>query len=296
MTPRHTEETIRSSPNGSERQHSAAYAVRSDQNGREKNEDSFHIFSLTPLPGEEPLTLLAVADGMGGHEHGELVSIEALRKVSHALFEELVVEPTLNRLDNLPPFGRPASQAFAPERLTRALLGALEQANAHVRRMVEMNGWTKAGSTAVVVAVYGQQVVAANLGDSPLFHFQTRLGRLHQMTDDHTVAGVLLRAGMIGPEMARVHEGRSRLEFYLGVENMPKDEPSHIFQTEPGDLLLLCSDGISGSLTPDEIESTLREPGGDLEVKAERLIEAARATGDTDNQTLILWRQSAARL
>lgn len=280
------------SPNGDEPQSSsAAYAVRSEQNGRDKNEDSFHVYALAPLPHDAPLHVLAVADGMGGHEHGELVSLEALRKISHALFEDLIVEATLNRTDNLPPFRRPsAHQAFSPERLKSAVLGALEQASAHVRRMVEVNGWKKAGSTAVVAIVCGRRVVAANLGDSPLFHFDARERRLRQITDDHTVAGVLMRAGVIAPEMARVHEGRSRLEFYLGAESLPKDEPAHSFETAPGDLLLLCSDGVSGALSLEELERCLGETS-DLEAKAERLVELSRETGETDNQTLILWRQ-----
>lgn len=266
------------------------FAVRSDQNGREENEDSFHLFALAPATGEPPVTFLSVADGMGGHEHGAEVSSEALRKVSLALFEELVVIPSLNSLEAFPPFGRAAHNSFTPENLKRKLLSALAQANAHVRLMVERQGWTKAGSTAVVAAVNGRDVTAANLGDSPLFHYRAREGRLVQVTDDHTVAGVLMRAGVITPEMARVHEGRSRLEFYLGAETMPRDEPVHHFLAEPGDLLLLCSDGISGALTREQIESVLRETNGDLEEAAERLVTSAQAEGETDNQTLILWQ------
>lgn len=103
-------------------------------------------------------------------------------------------------------------------------MSALEQANAHVRRMVEANKWGKAGSTVVVAAIPGDAAVVANLGGSPLFPYQARSGQLREVTEDHTVAGVLLRAGMITPEMARYHEGRSRLEFYLGGANLVEEE------------------------------------------------------------------------
>ena len=284
-------QTDRQSPDGAARP-AARFTVRSDQNGREDNEDSFHLFAFAPLTGEPPVTFLAVADGMGGHEHGAEVSAEALKKISLALFEELVVIPSLNSLDAFPPFNRGALAHFAPEQLGRSLLSALAQANAHVRRMVEQHGWSKAGSTVVVAAVNGREVTAANLGDSPLFHFRAAEGRLVQVTEDHTVAGVLMRAGVITPEMARVHEGRSRLEFFLGVETMPRDEPVHHFSAEAGDLLLLCSDGISGALTREQIEGVLRETGDDLEEAVERLVASARGAGETDNQTIILWQLS----
>jgi protein phosphatase len=284
-----TEQTARHSPNGA-RAAAPRFAVRSEQNGREENEDSFHLFALAPATGEPPVTFLSVADGMGGHEHGAEVSSESLKKISLALFEELVVIPSLNSLEAFPPFGRGAARTFTPENVGHKLLSALDQANAHVRRMVKQEGWSKAGSTVVVAAVNGREVTVANLGDSPLFHFRAAEGRLVQVTEDHTVAGVLMRAGVITPEMARVHEGRSRLEFFLGVETLPRDEPVRHFLAEAGDLLLLCSDGISGALTREQIESVLRETNGDLEEAAERLVTSAQGVGETDNQTLILWQ------
>jgi protein phosphatase len=264
----------------------ARLAVRSDQNGRDNNEDSFQVFELSPAAGERPLTVLAVADGMGGHEHGEDVSHEALRTLSLWLFNELVGRPSVNR-----PTFRTPPEPPAPETIARALTFGMERASERVRQMVKTNGWSKAGSTVVaaIVAPSGE-VVAANLGDSPLFHFRAAEGRLTQITDDHTVAGVLMRARMITPEMARVHEGRSRLELYLGVERLPDEDPVYVFRVEPGDLLLLCSDGLSGALAHAEIERVLSGAGDDLEPAAERLITQARASGETDNQTLVLWR------
>lgn len=258
------------------------YAVRNEQNQRENNEDSFLITALVPVLGRSPLTILAVADGMGGHAHGEDVSQEALKKFSLALFEKLVVEPSLNRLSGPAPLDTAA--------LSKALMNALEQTNKHVRRMVQNNNWQKAGSTIVAAAILESDVVVANLGDSALFHYQAKNRQLVKITEDHTVAGVLLRAGMITPEMARFHEGADRLEFYVGAETLPREEPLHRFRITPGDVLLLCSDGISGSLSHEQIARILIDEDTDLEGQAERFIRESLAAGETDNQTLLLWQ------
>lgn len=256
--------------------------VCSETNQRENNEDSFQVFALVPGLGQHPIVVLAVADGMGGHAYGEHVSREALRKVSLSLFEQLTVEASLNCSE--------IASTLDAERIARALMNALEQANAHVRRMVEANKWGKAGSTLVVAALVRDTAVVANLGDSPLFHYQASSGQLRKVTEDHTVAGVLLRAGMITPEMARYHEGRSRLEFYLGCANLPAKAPIYHVTLADGDLLLLCTDGVIGSLLDKQVEEIVTESRDDLVGMARRLIQASQEAGETDNQTLILWR------
>ncbi|MFN8472504.1 MAG: protein phosphatase 2C domain-containing protein [Anaerolineae bacterium] len=257
---------------------SARYVIRSETNQRENNEDSF----LAPLiiASHPPVEVMALADGMGGHAYGEHVSRETLHKVSLALFDELVAEPSVN--------GRGEARLMDAEMLGRAIMNALEQVNDYVIRMVETNKWGKAGSTIVIVGILDDTAVAANLGDSPLFHYRRKDGVLVKVTEDHTVAGVLLRAGLISPEMARFHEGRSRLEFYVGAPKLPKEAPLHTLRLEPGDLLLLCSDGISGAVPEATIEAVIGDRQRDLEKMADGLIEASLAAGETDNQTLIL--------
>lgn len=262
--------------------------VCSEINQRENNEDSFQILEIIPALERSPIPILAIADGMGGHTNGEDVSRETLRKVSLTLFEQLTVEPSINC------FNAPSS--ITPETLSQILIKALEQANAHVQRMVKNNKWGNAGSTIVVTAILKHTAVVAYLGDSPMFHYQRNQQRLTKITKDHTVAGVLLRAGMITPEMAKYHEGRSRLEFYIGCPNLPKEEPVHQVELIPGDLLLLCSDGVSGSLSEEEIVKIISENNDNLELAADNLIRVSKETGETDNQTLILWRHSLPNL
>lgn len=259
------------------------YVVRGEQNQRDDNEDSFQVLTLGGRPETPPLILLAVADGMGGHAYGEHASRETLRKLSLALFEQLVLEPGLNR---------PDPSAPDVETVAAALRNAFEQASAHVRRMAEANHWGRAGSTVVAAVTWGDTAVVANLGDSPLFHYQARAGSLVQATEDHSVAGTLLRGGLISPAMARVHEGRSRLEFYVGCRELPRQVPIRQLTLEPGDLLLLCSDGVSAPLAEEKIAAILAAANGDLAGAADRLLAAALAAGETDNQTLVLWRHA----
>lgn len=260
--------------------------VRSEINQREQNEDSFQVYDLLTPAAPGGLKVLAVADGMGGHAYGEHVSREVLRTISRALFEQCVVLPTLNELAT--PF------QLSAQKMSDILWHALEEANARVQQMVRSNKWGKAGSTVVVGVILQQTLIVANLGDSPLFVYRQASKHIRKITEDHTVAGVLVRKKLIPPEMARFHEGRSRLEFYVGADTLPKRPPLYQCTLGSGDLVLLCSDGISGSLTLKQMETAISEASDDLKTVADRLIETALATDETDNQTLILWRSHSA--
>lgn len=263
------------------------WAVRSEVNQREQNEDSFQIYELLTPASPDALKILAIADGMGGHAYGERVSREVLRTVSHALFEKCVVNPTLNELAS--PFTLDA------QKIVEMLGNVLEEANARVQQMVRSNKWGRAGSTLVLAVILHDTLITTNLGDSPLFLYQSRSKKLRKITEDHTVAGVLVRKRIITPEMARHHEGRSRLEFYVGADSLPKYSPIYQCALVPGDLILLCTDGISGCLSLEQIEKMIGGFVDNLEALANRLIEASLEANETDNQTLILWRYSPAR-
>ncbi|MDJ0724596.1 MAG: protein phosphatase 2C domain-containing protein [Prochloraceae cyanobacterium] len=263
---------------------SPVYEVLSRQNKRENNEDSFQVFSLTQSGDRPPIHILAVADGMGGHAHGEQASEQTLRKLSLSLFESLTVDSSINS----PP---EKTLKITSDRLSKNLQDALRSANEHIRRIVKQNDWGVSGSTVVVAAILENKAVIVNLGDSPLFHYQARQKHLTQITEDHTVAGILQSSGKITAEMARYHEGRSRLQFFVGCSHLPKELPTYKIELEPNDLLLLCSDGISGSLLPKDIVNILASQKS-LKQKSQALVDKALANKETDNQTLILWSHS----
>ena len=263
------------------RSHSPQYEIISRTNQRENNEDSFQVYTIIPRSDLRPISILAVADGMGGHAHGEEASEQTLRKFSLSLFESLTIQSSINSLPQDAP-------EISLEKLAQCLHEGLQAANEHIGRIVKNNNWGTSGSTVVVAAILKNTALVINLGDSPLFHYQVKSKRVSQITEDHTVAGVLQRAGMITPEMARVHEGRSRLQFYVGCPELPPDLPVYKVHLEPDDLLLLCSDGINGSLLLKDIAKILGSKQS-LKEKAEALVKKALDNKETDNQTLILW-------
>ncbi len=225
----------------------------SDTNQRENNEDSFQVITLNPTMSQR-IPVLCIADGMGGHEHGELVSREALKRLSASLFDSLTIARSLNSaLEEVTP--------VTPEEMGEAIADGIYLANERICRIVEQNHWQLAGSTLVTAAILGDTVITSNLGDSPLFHYQAASKQVRKVTDDHTVAGILYKVGMISSEMARHHEGRNRLQYFIGYSDLPQEViPIHTFSIDPEDILLLCSDGVSGSLSLEEITMTFSSP------------------------------------
>jgi PPM family protein phosphatase len=257
------------------------YYARSLIEGRDTNDDSFYIGAILPTPTSSPVYVLAVADGMGGYEHGRDIAEQALRKLTAAIFERVTIDTNLNCF--------PADSHLSQEFLGKVLWEAIEQAQGYIRRTIVNNHWQKAGTTIVAALVYNNTATIVNVGDSPLFHYRSSDRTLQEMTVDHSVSGGMVRGGMISPEMAAKHYLRNNLEFYIGTENfLEKSTVKHISLT-PGDMLLLCSDGISGMLEIDKIAEVLKNDYLPLPTKADELFKAANNAGSTDNKTLIFW-------
>lgn len=260
-----------------EKHHQQKYLARSEINCRTENEDSFQIFSLMPAPELEPITILSIADGMGGCARGKKLSWETLRKFSISLFEEIAEKA----IDSFPIAGE--------WQIEKILLEALNRTNIHLRRRLEVNSWQGGGSTLVAAAIWDNLAVAVNLGDSPLFHYRKNSHTLIQVTENHNLADLLLQAGAIDSSKAFQHQSRNQLVYFVGSRDFPHRSPVYRLQLQQEDMLLLCSDGISGSLKLEEIENILAKPQQSLEEIAKNLLDRANFAGATDNQTLILW-------
>jgi len=255
---------------------SVSYVIRSEQNKRENNEDSFDCFWFSPTLTGDPLTVLMVADGMGGHDHGEDVSREALLAIKSYLIQHISNH-------------NQAKFHLSLEGLQKIMAGALAHTNFLVQYMMEDQGWQQAGSTLVAALIWRNALITVNLGDSPLFHFQARSQNLEQVTHDHSVTGILTAHRLITPNEALSHQYRGQLQHYLGCPYLPDEFPLYVRWLQPGDLVLLCSDGVSGLLSAAEIADTLAETSWSLAERADRLLEIALTKEETDNQTLILW-------
>jgi protein phosphatase len=221
---------------------------------RTNNEDSY----LSERP------VAAVADGMGGHNAGEVASAIAI--------EELAA------LRGMGPW---PNERAATDDLKRAIV----RANRRIREMAagdrELNGM---GTTLVAVLEDGDSVHLANVGDSRAYLL--RQGELTQVTVDHTLVQELVDDGRLSPKDAERHPQRSMITRALGVDREVEID-LFTYKLLPGDRLVLCSDGLSDVLNPAQIRNVLlrvRDP----QKAAERLVAMAVEGGGPDNVTVIV--------
>jgi PPM family protein phosphatase len=211
-------------------------------------------------------TVFAVADGLGGHQGGEVASAAA-------------VEP-LATLDGRE-FADPAEAA-------EALAGAIAEANSAILDQAAGNpGLWGMGTTVTAAAVAGDHLQLAHVGDSRAYLL--RDGSFDQVTTDHTVVGELVRRGRLTPAQAAVHPERSILTRAVGLDpSIPVDTPDPI-DLRPGDQVLLCSDGLTEAVPDPQIAELLTtNPDGHAACRA--LIDTANNAGGPDNITLIVIR------
>jgi PPM family protein phosphatase len=212
-------------------------------------------------------TVFAVADGLGGHQGGEVASAAA-------------VEP-LAALDGRE-FADPAEAA-------EALTAAIREANAAILdRAAGDPGLWGMGTTVTAAALAGERhLQLAHVGDSRAYLL--RDGSLEQLTTDHTVVAELVRRGRLTPAQAAIHPERSILTRAVGLDpRIPVDTPDPL-ELQDGDQVLLCSDGLTEPVDDDQIAQLLSaEPDGNTACQA--LIDAANAAGGPDNITVVLLR------
>ena len=206
-------------------------------------------------------TVFAVADGMGGHQAGEVASAAAL-------------EP-LGLLDGRP-FGDPARAIAA---LTEAVTAANAEVVLRSRTDPELEGM---GTTLTAVLIEGSDAHLVHVGDSRAY--LARGGRLTQLTADHTLVQALIDEGRLRPDQVATHPHRSVITRAVGVAAQVEVDGLHV-RLEDGDVLLLCSDGLTGVVDDLTIGRLLAEHGPQSAVDA--LVDAANAAGGPDNITVL---------
>jgi protein phosphatase len=177
--------------------------------------------------------------------------------------------------------------------LARLLEHAVARANqvllGYARKHSEEAG--DMGSTLTLAVVEGDRATVAHVGDSRAYLW--RRGRLRQLTEDHSVPGALLKQGRISPEEARDHPHRHILYRCLGLQPKLEIDLYPAFPIEPGDVLLLCSDGLWDMVYPDErLAGYLASEAGPPAI-CRRLVDAANEAGGEDNVTVLLARVEA---
>jgi PPM family protein phosphatase len=222
---------------------------------REGNEDAYLVAD----------SVFAVADGMGGHLAGEIASAKALEPVE-ALDGKVYAD---------------ASDAVA------ALRDAVVAANAAVSQMADDEPLYRGmGTTLTAVLVEGRRLHVAHVGDSRAYLL--RDGSFSQLTDDHTLVQHLIDEGQITKEEAATHPQRSIITRAIGVAR-EVDVDSMTLDLQPGDQILLCSDGLTGVVSDGAIAAALTSEQDESTIVAE-LIEQANAGGGHDNITVVVLR------
>jgi PPM family protein phosphatase len=208
-------------------------------------------------------TVYVVADGMGGHAAGEVASRIAAEAVT-----ELAAHPTLQVRDIV-------------AQLTEANRRILESAARHP----EQTGMGTTVAGLAVVSVGGSRHWAVfNVGDSRVYRCID--GELSQVTADHSEVWELVERGLITPEQAAQHPARNIVTRSLGREPMASVD-TWVFPPYPGELFVICSDGLSNELTREEIEAVLAEHP-DAAAAANELVRRGVEAGGRDNVTAIV--------
>jgi len=238
---------------------------------RANNEDSYQA-----VP---ELNLFVLSDGMGGLEAGEVASrmaVEAI--VTHV--REAETNPSLpltgDRIEG-------ASET------SNRLASAIRLANQVVHKAAEQNGNAQAmGATVVAVRFTGERMSLAHVGDSRAYRL--RKDGLEQLTQDHSFVAEQLRRGVMTPDEAGSSTLQNVLVRALGVDAIVEVDVTEELVME-GDMILLCSDGLTRELSDAQIAAVLRETG-DAQEAADLLIDLAKQAGGGDNITAILVRPS----
>jgi serine/threonine protein phosphatase PrpC len=219
---------------------------------RQNNQDSILV--------NENLKLFAVADGMGGHSGGEVASAMAVRTLEKVFSEN--------------------KQISIPERLEIAVHMCNKVIYEHSQANSALMGM---GTTLTAAALDGRWLHIAQVGDSRCYFF--KMGELYQITEDHSQVYELIKAGLLSEQNAHmVH--KNVITRSVGYERTVRVD---LFtrQVDVGDRYLLCSDGLSGMITNEQIAQVLQNY--DIEIATHNLIDLANHHGGEDNVSVVLF-------
>ncbi len=235
---------------------------------RKNNEDALLI--------DEELGIFVVADGMGGHAAGEVASDIAVHTVRDVLVGN--ADPDETRLV------RDIDPSDPADVMRERLRYAMNQASVAIRRVASERPETRGmGTTVVMLALDGDQAHLAHVGDSRAYLF--REGRLTRLTRDHTVVQQEIDAGRLTPELARLLPHRSILTQSVGFHG-PVEPDVSTRVVAPGDVFVLCSDGLTDVLDDDALARFCgATPPEEL---ADVLTESAMAHDAEDNVTVVV--------
>lgn len=230
--------------------------------GRTRTANQDYVFCRDSAVGSFP-NLFIVADGMGGHNAGDTASRMCVEEVVSQIEKSTKVTP----------------------------IGIFEQAVASANEKVfeasfsdkALNGM---GTTIVASVVLGDTAYIVNVGDSRLYVYKNTL---RQVTVDHSLVEEMVQSGKLHKEDMRTHPNKNIITRALGTNKEVKADCFEI-EVDEGDVLLLCSDGLSNMLEDDMIEDIIRKNKDDMKMTGEQLVKEANDAGGKDNISVVLVR------
>ena len=239
---------------------------------RTHNEDSSAI--------DAGLGLVVIADGMGGYRAGEVASAVAISIIRNHIRRRLLqLKP--QQIDAKT--GLSMESTIAGDALREANYEVFQSARDHPQ-------YEGMGTTALLVLFYDNQFTVAHVGDSRLYRF--RDAQLNRITNDHSLIQELVDRGLYTQEEAEARTPSNLVTRALGISqtvNVDILEDTVL----PGDLFLLCTDGLTDMVTDKDIHLTLKKFGDNLNRAAQELIDLANVRGGQDNISVVLARPSA---
>lgn len=240
---------------------------------RERNEDSFFVIasSIHNSFGEEPFGIFIVADGMGGHERGDVASSVAARSMAGAILSEVYL-PSLMPL----PANNVSPDPARP--LNEALVAAVEAANLQVQESAP-----EGGTTLTAAMVMGNSAYIAHVGDTRAYFFEKNAFK--QITEDHSLAQRLKATGQATPE--QIAQIENVLYRAIG-QGSTVEVDTHVQHLPPGSSLLLCSDGLWKGIDDDDLILETINGASSPQAACEKLVALANENGGEDNITAVI--------
>ena len=237
---------------------------------RTHNEDTLFTFNsfMDGIDSSSAFGIYLVADGMGGHQSGEVASHLAAQAASQHLVEKVFEKYLYD------------GETYSEDELSRITGEAVDAAQTLIRRRVPGGG-----TTLTLVMAIGDRLFSAHVGDSRLYVIDTE-GDLRLKTRDHSLVKRLIDLGEITEKEASVHPQRNVLYRALGQMD-PFDPDLDQFSIQKGERLLICSDGLWGVLEPEQLRGILNK-SDDLDQTACDLVRAANKSGGPDNISVVL--------
>lgn len=240
-----------------------AYGISDRGCRRPTNQDAYAVV----LEEENGVAVLAVCDGMGGANAGNVASRFAIDTFIERVQEQVTA-------------------VMSRETIERALRDAAEAANETVFRLsTRQPEFAGMGTTIVAGIVTKEKAMLINIGDSRAYEIDAK--NIVQLTEDHSYVNEMIRQGRIRAEDARTHPNRNLITRAVGVDPRVEGDVYEVDLRE-GEVLLLCSDGLSGMVEDAKIAEIVRR-SNDLETAGQALVEAAKLCGGADNVTVVLF-------